>query len=121
MLAVAKTPRIDLKIKGEISPTVLRVLKKEYGKVLVIKHSDKRDMVDYHSTSLHKELKKYKNPGVCVKIHRENMGFTQTQLGDKIGVKGSFISDIENSRRDISKDKAKMLSKLFKTLLENLL
>ena len=121
MLAVAKTPRIDLKINGEISPTILRVLKKEYGKVLVINHSDKSDMLDYHSTSLHKELKKYKSPGMCVKINRENMGLTQTQLGQKIGVKGSFISDIENGRRGISKEKAKMLSKLFKTPLENLL
>ncbi len=121
MLVVAKTPRIDLKIKGEISPTVLRVLKKEYGKVLILKLTDDKDTVDYHATSLHKELKKQKSPPLCVKIHRENLGLTQAQLGEKIGVKGSFISDIENGRRKISKEKAKLLSKLFKTPLENLL
>ena len=79
MLAVAKTPRIDLKIKGEISPTFLRVLKKEFGKILVIKGSDKGDMVDYHSTSLHKAHKKHKSPALCVRIHRENLELTQLQ------------------------------------------
>ena len=40
MLAVAKTPRTELKIKGEISSPLLKLLKKEFGSLLTIKQTD---------------------------------------------------------------------------------
>jgi DNA-binding XRE family transcriptional regulator len=113
MLAVAKTPHIDLRIRGSISVPVLRTLKREYGTALKVMPDADDETVDWFSTELSKKIAARLSPGNCVKIYRENLGLTQEGLGAKLGVKGSFVSDIEHDRRAISKEKAKILSKLF--------
>ncbi|MDB5050477.1 MAG: helix-turn-helix transcriptional regulator [Fibrobacteres bacterium] len=112
MLAVVKTPHIDVRIQGEISPFMIEVLKKEYGKKLRIKH-EKDDSVEFFETDIAKAIAKTVSPADCVQIYRENLGLTQGELGKKVGVPKNYVSDWENDHRKISKDKAKKLSALF--------
>lgn len=50
MLAVAKTPRTNLKFEGYIPQNVLVLLKEEFGKALKIKKTDEEDeLVDFFS------------------------------------------------------------------------
>lgn len=113
MLAIAKTPHIDLRIHGYIPPNLLSLLKEEYGRSLHVVHEDDDEWVDWDSTDLAKELKARRTPGKAIRIYRENFRWTQAQLGEKLGVKASFVSDMENGRRAVSKQMAKTLSKLF--------
>ena len=120
MLAVVKTPHIDVRIEGEISPFMMEVLKKEYGRKLHLEAEDE-ESVDYFETALAKTLDKRATPGGCIQIYRENLGLTQEDLGEKVGVSKQYVSDWEHGRRHVSTAKAKKLSQLFHISIEHLL
>ncbi len=47
MLAVVKTPHTEFRIKGYVSPLVLKALKEEYGEALKIKaETDKYGLIN---------------------------------------------------------------------------
>ena len=72
------------------------------------------DVVDWHKTDLHKELARETTPGVLLKDLREVHGWTQKELGEKIGgVPSTRICDWECEQRAISKEYAKKLEELF--------
>jgi DNA-binding XRE family transcriptional regulator len=114
MLAVVKTPHINMRIEGEVPPRLLRLLKTEYGPKLKITEKDENDLIDFFKTDFYRNMKSKMTPGTYVRIYRENHGMTQGQLGEKVGVKKTFICDIEHDRRSISKEMAKKFSALFK-------
>jgi len=118
MLAVVKTPHIDVRIEGEVPPRLLRLLKTEYGSVLKLTEDDDNESVDFFKTDIYREMKKKMTPGTYVRIYRENYGMTQEQLGANVGASKSFICDIEHDRRAISKGMAKKFSTLFKISVE---
>jgi len=99
---------------------MMEVLKKEYGRKLHIKAEDE-ESVDYFKTALAKVLDKRATPGSCIQIYRENLGWTQEEMGEKIGVSKQYVSDWENGRRKVSTAKAKKLSQLFHISVEHLL
>ncbi len=121
MLAVVKTPHINVRIEGQVSPRLLRLLKTEYGQKLKLIENDENETVDFFKTDFYKKVKKRMTPGTYVKIYRGNFNMTQEQLGLKVGVSKSFICDIEHNRRAISKDMAKKFSKLFKISASHLI
>ncbi len=112
MLAVVKTPHTKIRIEGRISSNILSVLRKEYGPKLHLEQ-DNSESVNYFETDFAKKMDKLSSPADCVKIYRQNKGWTQGELGEKVGVSKNYISDWENGHREISKEKAKSLSKLF--------
>ena len=118
MLAVVKTPHIDVRIKGAVPPRLLRLLKTEYGKELKLVEDEDIESVDFFKTDFYRKMKKQMTPGAYVRIYRENYRMTQAQLGAKIGVSKSFVCDIEHNRRAISKEMAKKFSTLFKISVE---
>jgi DNA-binding transcriptional regulator YiaG len=120
MLAVVKTPHIDVRIQGNISPFMMEVLKKEYGRKLHIQN-EKEESDDYFETAMAKALDKKATPADCIQIYRENLRLTQEELGKKVGVSKNYISDWENGHRKVSKDKAKKLSTLFHISAEHFL
>ena len=119
MLAVVKTPHIDLKIRGKLSLFMQEALRKEYGKKLVMKDEKEDEAVDFFQTRLAKKLEKEATPGDCLKIYRENLSLTQEALGSKIGVSKNYVSDMENGYRKISREKAKILGKMFNISAEH--
>lgn len=114
MLAVVKTPRIDVRIEGDVPPRLLRLLKTEYGPELKLADDGENETVDFFKTDFYRKTKKQMTPGTYVKIYRENHGMTQERLGEKLGVSKSFICDVEHDRRSISKEMAKKLSSIFR-------
>ncbi|MBF0484355.1 MAG: helix-turn-helix transcriptional regulator [Candidatus Omnitrophica bacterium] len=130
MLVVVKTPRTNrtiFGIKGRIPQKVRVYLKNEYGNRVTFLKTNKsniQDMIDPFKSDWYKKLKSGVTKGDSVKIYRKNHNFAQQQLAEIINfhLKTKFtkqkISDIENNRREISKDVAKVLAKIFGTSVE---
>ncbi len=119
MQVVAKTPRINVRIEGEIPEVVLKVLKAELGDELHIREGDD-EYVDVMETDWYKGLKLI--PGEALKHYREMYNLTQGQLGEKLGgIPRQHISNMEKGRRAISVDTAKKLAAIFNTTPVNFL
>ncbi len=119
MLAVVKKPRTRkalFEIRGDIPQKILDYLKNEYTVSFV---EDVEESIDLMKTDWYQDIKKKRTPGKAVRIYRENFGYTQAELGKKLGgLSRQKISDFENNRRGISKDLAVRLSKLFRVSVE---
>jgi len=115
MLAVVKKRRTKnrlFEIKGEIPLHVIEYFRREYGSDFQIIEND--ELVDIFETDWFKEIDNATTPGESLKIYRQNMGMTQSELGRKLGnFTRQHISDMEHNRRSISKDVAKKLSSIF--------
>ena len=116
MQAVAKTPRIDVRITGEISEKLLKTLADECGDDLVIITDQDEEFVDAQETDWYREAKDELTPGESLRIYRQNAGLTQEALGKMLGdLPRQHISNMENNSRAISLDMAKKLAKLLHT------
>jgi DNA-binding XRE family transcriptional regulator len=114
MLAVVKTPRIKIEIRGKISKRLLDVLKEEYGSEVQIIPDDEDEKIDIFETDWYKNLKENLTPGKNMRIYRQNLGITQKELGELLGgVPRQHISNMERGIRAISKKVALNLSKIF--------
>ncbi len=61
-------------------------------------------------------------PGESIRIYRQNLGLNQTALGKRLGkYTKQHISDMEHSRRSISKETAKKLSEIFNVPIDRFL
>jgi len=125
MLAVVKKRRTNrrlFEIKGEIPKNVIEYFQQKYGSSFEIIEEKKDELIDIFETDWFKRLNQSTTPGESIKIYRQNRGFTQEELGRKLGnFTRQHISDMENMRRSISKDVAKRLSKLFNVPVERFL
>ena len=119
MLAVVKTPRIKIEIKGRISKRLLDVLKQEYGSDVQIIPDDEDEKIDIFETDWYKNVKEKLTPGKNMRIYRQNRGMTQKELGELLGgVPRQHISNMERGIRAISKKVALNLSKIFNTSVD---
>jgi DNA-binding XRE family transcriptional regulator len=115
MQAVVKTPHIELKIKGDISPKLISVLEEEFGSELMLENELEDEIVDIFETDWYTQIKSKMSPGDNLKIYRENRGLTQGQLGELLdGVPRQHISNMERGIRSISKKTARKLAQIFK-------
>jgi DNA-binding XRE family transcriptional regulator len=119
MLAVVKTPRTSIRIKGKISNKLMEVLVSEYGKDVQLTRDPDDELVDVFQTDWYKNIKKTMTPGTYMKIYRENRKMTQTELGKILGgLPRQHISNMENGVRPISKKVAMKLAKAFEVSVE---
>jgi DNA-binding XRE family transcriptional regulator len=110
-----KTPHIELKIKGDISPKLISVLEEEFGSELMLENELEDEIVDIFETDWYTQIKSKMSPGDNLKIYRENRGLTQGQLGELLdGVPRQHISNMERGIRSISKKTARKLAQIFK-------
>ncbi|EKR64995.1 MULTISPECIES: helix-turn-helix transcriptional regulator [Leptospira] len=115
MLVVVKTPRIDLRIKGKVSEKLLGAIREEFGKRVEVQDEDDVS-VPFRESEFWKKYGHLATPGSHMKTYREMAGWSQSELGQKLGGIGrSHISEYESGKRPIGKDLAKKLAKLFKT------
>ena len=120
MLAVVRAPRTKrttLEIRGQIPKWMLSRLKKEYKDNLIVKETDDSpkddDLVNIFESDWFSSIDSKMTPGENLRIYRENAGFSQTELGEKLGkVPRQNISSMEKGKRGISKDIAKKLSQI---------
>ncbi|WP_025146614.1 helix-turn-helix domain-containing protein [Pedobacter jeongneungensis] len=60
------------------------------------------------------------NFGDFIRIEREKLGFTQTELGAKIGINAGAISKIEHGRKSITSSKLQVIAELFQIELSRI-
>jgi DNA-binding XRE family transcriptional regulator len=124
MLAVVKKPRTNLplfEVKGNIPSKVIKYLHQVYGQNIELVDEDE-ERVKIVETDWYREIKSATTPGDTIRIYRENLGLTQAELGRKLGkYSRQKISDIEQSKRNISKETAKKLSTIFTVPVERFL
>jgi DNA-binding XRE family transcriptional regulator len=119
MLAVVKTLRTSIRIKGKISNKLIEVLVSEYGKDVQLTRDPDDELVDVFQTDWYKNTKKTMTPGMYMKIYRENRKMTQTELGKILGgLPRQHVSNMENGVRPISKKIAMKLAKAFDVSVE---
>lgn len=119
MLAVVKTPRIKIEIKGKISKRLLDVLKEEFGSEVQIIPDEEDEKLDIFETEWYKNIKEKLTPGKNMRIYRQDRGMTQKELGQLLGgIPRQHISNIERGIRPISKKVALKLSKIFNTSVD---
>lgn len=110
MSAATKTRPIKLTFRSGTPRRILQDVRRRYSRYLV----DREDAaVNYFETDLHKKISKTLTPGLWLKHLREAHDLSQAELGKKMGVKASRVSDWENNQRAVSKTAAKGLAKLF--------
>lgn len=112
MQAVVKTPRI--KVEGRKIPReVIDFLRERYGEVDLITEEDD-EIVEVTNSRWYKNIRKKITAGENIKFYREMHGWTQEELGGKLGnVPRQNISSMESGRRAISREMAKRLAALF--------
>ena len=111
MQVAVKTPRIELKMKGDIPERVILFLEEEYGVSLRQTADDGEDVVNAVETDWYKRTMAAMTPGKALRIYRENAGLTQAALGERMGgIPRQHISNMENGRRPIGKENAKRLA-----------
>ena len=111
MQVAVKTPRIELKMKGDIPERVILFLEEEYGVSLRQTTDDGEEAVNALETDWYKRTMAAMTPGKALRIYRENAGLTQTALGERMGgVPRQHISNMENGKRPIGKENAKRLA-----------
>ena len=111
MQVAVKTPRIELKMKGDIPERVILFLEEEYGVSLRQTADDGEEVVNAFETDWYKRTMAAMTPGKALRIYRENAGLTQTALGERVGgIPRQHISNMENGRRPIGKENAKRLA-----------
>ena len=115
MQAVVKTPRIEVNIRGELSPKLIAVLEEEFGKELLLTEESDEETVDIFATDWYREIQSNITPGDTLKIYRENHGLTQAQLGEILGgIPRQHVSNMERGIRPVSMKTARKLAKIFK-------
>ena len=111
MQVAVKTPRIELKMKGDIPERVILFLEEEYGVSLRQTADDGEDVVNALETDWYKRTMAAMTPGKALRIYRENAGLTQAALGERMGgIPRQHISNMENGKRPIGKENAKRLA-----------
>ena len=114
MQVVAKTHRIDLKMKGDIPARIIKALEDEYGEVQVITDEDD-ELIDMQDTDWYKSTKASMTPGKILRAYRTREQLTQDELGRRIGgVPRQHISGMEQDRRLIGRDMARRLAEVLK-------
>ena len=111
MQVAVKTPRIELKMKGDIPERVILFLEEEYGVSLRQTADDGEEVVNALETDWYKRTMAAMTPGKALRIYRENAGLTQAALGERMGgVPRQHISNMETGKRPIGKENAKRLA-----------
>ncbi len=115
MQAVVKTSRIEVNIRGELSPKLIAVLEEEFGKELLLTEEGDEETVDIFATDWYREIQSKTTPGDTLKIYRENHGLTQVRLGEMLGgIPRQHVSNMERGTRPVSMKTARKLATIFK-------
>src|SRR4030042_4972060 len=119
MLAVVKTPRTRIEIKGHIPKRIMQALREQYGaKVQLLPEKDD-EKIDIFETEWYKRIKAKTTPGDNLRIYRQNSGITLQRVGELLdGMPRQHVSNMEKGIRPISKKVALKLAAIFKVSVE---
>lgn len=113
-----KTHHIKIDIVGDIPESILKAVKKEFGKNAEITNDD-NEFVVADETEWYKETMENMTPSRAMKAYRMSRGMTQIELGKKLGgIPRQHISNMEKGIRKINVELAKKLAELFDVSVE---
>ena len=122
MQVVVRTPHTNFKIDGDIQQDLIEILRNKYGDGLKLIENEDEKYVNIKETEWYQKMKGTMTPGKYMRVYRDNMGWTQKKLGEKLGgISVQNISHYENGNRRISDALAIKLSRLFNGPLEQFL
>ena len=108
MLALVKTPHIELSIQGEQVDEFLAWIRKKYD-VTVLAEDETDELLPVESTEFWKEMDKNR-VGNLLAGARLKAGLTQAELAKQLGIRQNMVSDYERGRRTYSDAMAKRLA-----------
>ncbi len=112
---------IEVILRADTPPNVLQELRNAFG-IWIESIPTDSEFVELASTSEWRTFQVKQTPGSWVSGLRGAVGWTQRELGVKMGgVSPARISDWEHGRREISKDAAKKLAALLKVSADRFL
>jgi len=112
--ATVKTRDVWIVIRGIIPSPLLAVLRKEYGRRLILRSEWGEVMRDVLNAPLYAQDPRERTPGVSLRHFRQLENLSQAELGRKLGgVTRQNICHMENGRRPISRGMAMRLSRFF--------
>ena len=117
MSVLVKMPHIEIEIWGKEYQKVIDVLKSTFEGVEV----EDEETVYIADTDWYKNTKTSWTPAKELRANRNKIQLTQSALGEKIGKKKQYISDIETGRKNISIFIAKELGEVFNKDYRNFL
>ena len=107
-----------IEIRGAIPGNLLELLRKEYGRRLIIRCDWQGPLPDILNLPLYEREPMKMSPAAFLRFFRQDKLLTQTELGMQLGgLSRQHISDMENGRRSISKGTARKLSRFFDVAL----
>ncbi|MBI4582722.1 MAG: helix-turn-helix transcriptional regulator [Planctomycetes bacterium] len=113
-----RTKRVRFRVTGAIPRRLLSFLEAEYRDRLEVEIGDE-ESVNVFETPWYQRMKKTMNPGIAVRVYRENRGLSQRELGRHLGgLSRQNVSDMERGTRGISKAMAKKLAAFFDVPVE---
>ena len=110
MLVTAKTPPIDVELKGKGTEFIAQILIENIPDVSIVKTASDSDMVVAEESPWYCSMKKTWNVGKTLKVRRTNKGITQAELSKQTGISIPNISQMENCKRAIGAHVAKKLA-----------
>ncbi|MDR3090392.1 MAG: helix-turn-helix domain-containing protein [Desulfobulbaceae bacterium] len=114
MLAVVKTPHIEVRIKGSISAKMLDFLRREYGHDLTIHEPEEDDSaVPFKESEWYQTYIKRETPGDILNAIRWQRRLSQAELARRLGIARQSVSAMEKGRRAIGPD---MIARLAQVL-----
>jgi len=122
MQVVVRTFHTNFKIDGDIQPDLIEILRDKYGDGLTLIEDEDEKYINIKETEWYKSMKGKMTPGKFMRVYRDNLGWTQKILGEKLGgISAQNISHYENDSRRISDALAIKLSKLFNAPIDQFL
>ena len=106
MLAVVKTPHIEISLNGEGAKEALGWLSRKYKVTIIDGENGKGDAVPIEETDFWREMNENR-VGNLLEGARLKAGLTQKQLAAKCDIKQNMVSDYETGKRRLSKNMAK--------------
>jgi hypothetical protein len=107
MLAVAKTPRIRVEIKGVGARAVANALKKIIPGITI---TDDKESEALRGSGWFEAMEADLTPGRALRVYRGNAGLTLALLSEKTGIPVPHLSGMEHDKRPIGKINARRLA-----------
>ena len=109
MLALVKTPRIELSLAGNNKGIneIIKYLQKEYQVEVLV---DSENIIDEAINVFDSELFADIKPGEMVASYRLKHGLTQKELAEKSGITQTNISAYESGKRNLTRKAAEKLA-----------
>ena len=117
MLALVKTPRIEISLQGEKVDELIEWISKKFE--VSILTSDDSESIAIEETDFWKEMQSNR-VGNLLSAARLKANMSQSQLAEKLDIRQNMISDYERGKRRLSPAMAKRIAKILQIKVDRI-